>query len=205
MFLSAAEKSCAGHGRSYFQIVREFGSSLSIAGSLLIAHPGLLDPNFRKTVLFLSANDGEDGSFGLILNRPAGQNVSDLLPDRDMGPLGRVPVFVGGPVGRDQLIFASFVWNSETETMECHHHIGLDEAQQMLGLPNATIMAFIGYAGWGKGQLEGELAQKAWMLVRADQSVLDPKRVPNLWREYMVTFGPWFRLVAEAPDDPARN
>ena len=181
--------------------MREFGSSLSLAGSLLIAHPGLLDPNFRKTVLFLSANDGEDGSFGLILNRPSDQTVSDLLPDRDMGALGRIPVLIGGPVGRDQLIFASFVWDAENSKMECHHHIGLDEAQQMLGLPNATILAFIGYAGWSKGQLEGELAQKAWMLARPEQGVLDPKRSANLWRELTATFGPWFRLVAEAPDD----
>jgi putative transcriptional regulator len=185
--------------------VREFGSSLSLAGSLLIAHPGLLDPNFRKTVLFLSSHDEEDGCFGVVLNRPADRTVSDLLPDRDMGALGRVPVFIGGPVGRDQLIFASFEWDPITEKMECQHHIGLDEAQQMLGTPNTKIMAFVGYAGWSKGQLEGELEQKAWLLKKPDQSVLDLKRVPQLWRDLIATFGAWFQLAAESPDDPSRN
>ena len=79
--------------------MREFGrSSLSLAGSLLIAHPNLLDPNFRRTVLFISANDPQEGSFGLVLNRPAEKTVADLLPDRDLGVLGKVPVFIGGPI-----------------------------------------------------------------------------------------------------------
>ena len=64
--------------------MREFSSSsISLTGSLLIAHPSLRDPNFCKTVLFLSANDALEGSFGLTLNRPAGRTVEDLLPDRD--------------------------------------------------------------------------------------------------------------------------
>ncbi|RYD69291.1 MAG: hypothetical protein EOP84_28735, partial [Verrucomicrobiaceae bacterium] len=65
--------------------VHESGSSLNLEGSLLIAHPGLLDPNFRKTVLYLSATEPGDGSFGMILNRPANRTISDLLPERDMG------------------------------------------------------------------------------------------------------------------------
>ena len=89
--------------------------------------------------------------------------------------------------------------------MECNHHIGLDEAERLLGNDNATIRAFIGYAGWSKGQLEGELAQKAWMVKRPDGDELDLTRTSTLWRELMMTFGPWFRLVAEAPDDPSLN
>ena len=66
--------------------MREFSSSsISLSGSVLIAHPSLRDPNFATTVLFLSTNDTEEGSFGLTLNRPAGRTVADLLPGRDLG------------------------------------------------------------------------------------------------------------------------
>src|SRR6266481_4155302 len=73
----------------YRVLVRDPGlHSLSPAGSLLIAHPGLLDPNFRRSVLFVSNSDPQEGSFGLILNRPAERIVADLLPERDdLGPL----------------------------------------------------------------------------------------------------------------------
>ena len=73
--------------------MREFASSsLSLAGSLLIAHPGLLDPNFRRTVLFISTHDAQEGSFGLTLNRPLGRTVAELLPGKELGAVGRVPV-----------------------------------------------------------------------------------------------------------------
>lgn len=189
--------------------MREFGNpsnpSLSLAGALLIAHPTLLDPNFRKTVLFLSANDAQEGSFGLILNRPAGRTVSDLLPSRDLGVLGHLPVFVGGPVSTDQLIFASFKWHTTTQTMECKHHLIIEEAQEAARDDDTLVRAFVGYAGWGKGQLEGELAQRAWLLQKADLDVLDLERCPTLWRDITSAFGPWFQLVAEAPDDPTLN
>ncbi len=186
--------------------MREFtSSSLGLSGSLLIAHPSLQDPNFCKTVLFLSANDAEEGSFGLTLNRPAGRTVADLLPDRPLGALSRVPVFLGGPVSTDQLIFASFLWHPETQRIECRHHLVIEEAEQAMAEDAATVRAFVGYAGWSKGQLENELAQRAWLVQKADREVLDLERCPTLWREITSSFGPWFQLVAEAPDATGKN
>lgn len=172
---------------------------------MLIAHPGLLDPNFRKTVLYISASSPKEGAFGMILNRPADRTVGDLLPERDMGPLGDVPVFLGGPVGRDQLIFASFRWSASAQRLVCKHHIAVEEAQQVLRDKDGILRAFVGYSGWSDGQLEQELAQRAWMLKKPDRNTLDPRRSATLWRELMSTFGPLFRIVAEAPDDPSRN
>ena len=186
--------------------VREFGSpSLSLAGSLLIAHPGLLDPNFRKSVLFLSTHDAEEGSFALTLNRPADRTVGDVLPAEALGPLKRVPLFLGGPVGQDQLVFAAFRWHTDTETMECRHHLIVSDAQEAIEEEHTVVRAFVGYAGWSKGQLEGELAQKAWLVAKPAHDVLAIARCATLWRELTSSFGPWFRLVAEAPDDPTGN
>ena len=197
---------CETSATRYDSSVREYEpSSLSLAGSLLVAHPALLDPNFKKTVLFLSKHDAEEGAFGLVLNRPAERSVRDLLPNKPLGELAHVPVFLGGPVQQDQLIFASFRWHAETERMECQHHLLIPEAQSVMEEPGTTVRAFIGYAGWTKGQLEGELAQKAWLLSRPNPELLQIEKCPTLWRDVTSSFGPWFRLVAEAPDDPATN
>ena len=186
--------------------MREFGSSsLSLAGSLLIAHPSLLDPNFCKTVLFLSTNDPEEGSLGMVLNRPSGRTVADVLPDQDLDKLGEIPVLIGGPVAVDQLIFAAFRWDADTKKMECQHHLLLDEAQSALASRKKIVRAFIGYSGWSKGQLEAELAQHAWLVSKPEREILRVGRAATIWRETISPFGPWFRLIAEAPEDPSRN
>ena len=181
-------------------------TSPSLAGSLLVSHPGLVEPNFRRTVIILPDHSAQDGSFGLILNRPTGKVVGDLIADKLLGSLARVPVLHGGPVKTEQLIFAAFRWHTQTQHLECRHHIPLDEAARLAAAQQHTVRGFIGYAGWSAGQLEAELAQRAWLVRKADQEdVLEIDRTPNVWRQMTSTFGPWFRMVAEAPDDPSLN
>ncbi len=190
----------------------EFSSpSPGLAGSLLVAHPSLQDPNFCKSVLFVSAHDATDGAFALILNRPTLNSVADLVAGKvlsggkDLGALMRLPVFVGGPVCTDELIFASFSWNAVAERIESRHHLSFEAAQECLLSGRGQVRAFLGYSGWSQGQLEGELAQHAWLVARPGPSVLDLSRAPLLWRETLSGFGPWFRMVAEAPDDLSRS
>src|SRR5437762_961380 len=68
-----------------------------------------------------------------------------------------------------------------------------------------TICAFVGYAGWGAGQLESEVRQKAWLLQKANRSLLKLDRLPNLWFDIMRSLGPWYKMLAAAPDDPSLN
>lgn len=178
----------------------------SLAGSFLIAHPGLLDPNFHRSVIILPDHSAKDGSFGFILNRPSGRVVGDLLADKPLGRLARVPVLNGGPVSPDQLVLAAFCWHPGTKVLECRHHIALDEAERLANKQHHTVRAFAGYAGWSAGQIEGELAQRSWLVRKADQEdVLEMARSPLVWRELASSFGPWFKMVAEAPDDPSLN
>src|SRR5436190_17827855 len=88
----------------------EESSSPSLAGSLLVAHPNMLDPNFRRTVLFISEHDPSEGALGVIINRPLDRQVADLVTDTPPTGLADVPVFLGGPVGKTQLMFAAFEW-----------------------------------------------------------------------------------------------
>jgi putative transcriptional regulator len=174
------------------------------AGSLLVAHPNMLDPNFRRAVLFISAHTPDDGALGVILNRPLEKQVSEVVSEAPLNALDKVPVFFGGPVGRDRLIFASLEWKSG-EGLKLNHNVELDEANKQIGKSPGSIRAFIGYAGWGAGQLEAEMKQNAWVIRKPDRATTKLDRLPRLWFDIMSRLGPWFKLLAAAPDDPSLN
>ena len=178
-------------------------SSRSLAGSLLVAHPSMLDPNFRRTVLFISEHDPNEGALGVIINRPLDRQVADLVTDTPPPGLAGVPVFLGGPVGKNQMMFAAFEWK-KGHGFKLSHNVVLGHGSTAAGEKN-LICAFVGYAGWGAGQLESEVKQKAWLLQKANPSLLKFDRLPNLWFDIMASLGPWYKMLAAAPDDPSLN
>src|SRR5437879_13165335 len=99
-------------------------SSRSLAGSLLVAHPSMLDPNFRRTVLFISEHDTNEGALGMIINRPLDRQVADLVTDTPPPGLAGVPVFLAGPVGKTPLMFAAFEWQ-EGHVCNINHSVNL--------------------------------------------------------------------------------
>src|SRR5213080_4592986 len=135
------------------QLGDENRGSRSFAGSLLVAHPNMLDPNFRRTVLFVSEHDPNEGALGVIINRPLDKQVSELVSETPPEGLADVPVFLGGPVGKNQLMFAAFEWH-KGEGLKLNHNVGLDEANERVTSEPGSIRAFVGYAGWTAGQLE---------------------------------------------------
>src|ERR1700676_2919382 len=92
-------------------------SSKSLAGSLLLAHPALSDPNFRHTVILMSAHNGE-GAMGVVLNRALGQRLCGLNGEFSLGPLASVPVFRGGPVMTEQMVLAA--WQTQDDGFKLH-------------------------------------------------------------------------------------
>jgi putative transcriptional regulator len=181
------------------------GFSRSFAGSLLVADPNMLDPNFRRTVVFVSEHDPNEGALGVIINRPLDRPVTELVSGMPPIDLADVPVFVGGPVGNNQLMFAAFEWRKDVG-LKLNHNITLDESSETDCPKNLlSVCAFVGYAGWGAGQLEAEVAQKAWLVQKANPSLLRMDRLANLWFDIMRTLGPWYKMLAAAPDDPSLN
>jgi putative transcriptional regulator len=179
--------------------------SRSLAGSLLVAHPNMVDPNFRRTVLFVSEHQPHEGALGVIINRPLDRPVAELVSGTPPEEFADVPVFLGGPVGKNQLMFAAFEWQKGAG-VKLNHNIARDEMSGAAGRKNLlTLCAFVGYAGWGAGQLESEVKQKAWVVQSANPSLLKLDRLPNLWFEIMRTLGPWYAMLAAAPDDPSLN
>ena len=175
-------------------------------GLLLAAHPSLRDPNFRRTVLFLSAHEPEAGTLGLILNRPLDKRASHLLPGHESQELlSRIPVYVGGPVGQDQLSFADLRWDDEENRVRLNFNLSLEELAARAEDNPVGLRAFVGYAGWSVGQLEGELEQKAWVLIKPEQASVAPSPDQHLWRTVINSLGPDYKLLAAAPDDPSLN
>jgi putative transcriptional regulator len=175
--------------------------SLSLAGSLLVAHPSMLDPNFRRTVLFISAHDPDDGAVGVIINRPLDKIVSDLVTENPPVNMADVPVFFGGPVENNQLMLAAFEWHKGDGLKLNQHSLNVLEP-----VPEGpSICAFLGYAGWSAGQLETEMKQKAWIVQKPTRTVLKSEHLSRLWFDIMSQLGPWYRMLAAAPDDPSLN
>ena len=176
----------------------------SLAGSFLAAHPNMLDPNFRRSVLFISSHDPDDGAVGVIINRPLDKHVSDLVTELPPDGLAAVPVFLGGPVGKNQLMFAAFEWQ-QGRGIKLNHNVDMDEASERAETDPASVRAFVGYAGWGAGQLEEEMKQNAWLLHRPNRTALKPESLPRLWFNIMRGLGPWYKMLAAAPDNPSLN
>jgi putative transcriptional regulator len=176
----------------------------NLTGSLLVAHPSLVDPNFRRTVLFISAHDPQDGALGVILNRPLDKQVGDLVTEEAPPALSEIPVYLGGPVGKNQLMFAVLEWENG-DGLKLNHNVGVEEANELLGHDPEAIRAFVGYAGWGAGQLEEEMKQNAWLVHKPTAAALKPARLSKIWFDIMNSLGPYYKLLAAAPDDPSLN
>ena len=161
----------------------------------------MLDPNFRRTVLYISAHDPEDGAIGVIINRPLEKSVADLVSETPPENLADVPVFFGGPVGNNQLMLAAFEWHKE-EGLKLNQQ-SLDNDGALSG--GSSMFAFLGYAGWSAGQLEAEMKQKAWIVQKPSRTALKSERLSRLWFDIMNRLGPWYRMLAAAPDDPSLN
>jgi putative transcriptional regulator len=177
----------------------------NLTGQLLVAHPNLRDPNFRKAVLFLSAHDGQDGAHGLVLNRPTNKSVTDFLPNHELDALGEIPVYFGGPVGVHELTIVSFDWVEGEAKITFHSQVSLDQVQILAGSGSKLIRAFVGYAGWSGGQLESELQQSAWIVHPATETILSTASSNQSWLDLMKDLGPAYHLLAMAPDDPSLN
>jgi len=165
----------------------------------------MLDPNFRRAVLFISAHDPDDGAIGVIINRPLDKNVSDLVSETPPENLAEVPVFFGGPVGNDQLMLAAFEWHKGGGLKLNQHSIAADGTVVDISQSAQSVRAFLGYAGWSAGQLEAEMKQKAWIVQKPSRTVLKFERLSRLWFDIMNRLGPWYKMLAAAPDDPSLN
>jgi putative transcriptional regulator len=176
----------------------------SLRGSLLIAAPQLLDPNFRRTVILI-ADHGDEGAMGVILNRPSGMSVSDAAPDLEplVGP--DAPIFAGGPVQPTSGIVLAEVTEADEPIFDDVVLVpGLGELADVVD-GAGDIRVFAGYAGWGAGQLDDEIGRDDWILEPAQPSDVFSEAPEALWGEVLERKGGQYKLLARMPDDPSQN
>jgi putative transcriptional regulator len=176
----------------------------NLAGQLLLAHPVLRDPHFKRTVILLSAHSGE-GAMGVVLNRPLDKQLGELNSEFAFGPLAGVPVYAGGPVEPEQLILVSWQWLEADHAFQLHFGIEPDKAAELIGSPGVTLRAFLGYAGWGKGQLENEMKHDTWLVTTVEGEILGKSDSVALWRQILGSIDPELKLLADEPEDPTVN
>jgi len=176
-----------------------------LAGSLLLAHPAMMDPNFRRTVVLLSAHSS-DGALGVVLNRPVGKSLGEFGSNFSVGVLSKVPVFTGGPVNDTQIILSA--WHAESSLGMFRLYFGIDpeKAKELIASPDGLdVRAFVGHASWGEGQLEDELEHNAWIVSPVDPDLINRLNGVDLWRTILGSISPELRFLADAPDDPSVN
>ncbi|HVL04040.1 MAG TPA: YqgE/AlgH family protein [Acidimicrobiales bacterium] len=179
-------------------------------GRLLVASPRLTDPNFARTVVLILARDPEGGALGVILNRPTETSVDEPLPAWASLAAAPAVVFAGGPVASDGAIGlatagttpAAEGWAPVTGRLGTVD-LGSDPAE--VEAPIEILRVFAGHAGWGPGQLEGEIEEGAWVVLDAapdDVLCATPER---LWRLVLRRQGGKLAWLANVPPDPRMN
>lgn len=179
----------------------------SLRGQLLIASPALQDPSFHRTVVLVTEHTDE-GAMGLVLNRPADTAVEEVAPELTLLVDGDEPVYVGGPVGEEAVIvLAEFEDPSEAAApvMGALGFVpaGADEADLSERLLRARV--FAGYAGWGPGQLDGEIEEEAWIIEPAAVDDAFAPDAEHLWAAVLTRKGAEYALLATMPPDPSVN
>lgn len=179
----------------------------SLRGRLLIASPVLVDPNFRKSVVLI-AEHTEEGAMGLVINRRTPASVADAAPHLAALAGEDAAVFVGGPVEQSSVfILADFADREEAAAIVLWD-VGLlppDTDPELAGRATRQARVFAGYAGWGPGQLEGELEEEAWIVDDPAESDIFTSDPEHLWSAVLRRKGGQFAVIALMPDDLRLN
>ena len=177
-------------------------------GILLIADPFLKDPHFIRSVVFICEHQTE-GSFGFVLNKQIEQTLDKLLATFEGFP---IPVYYGGPVQMDSIHFLHQYPDEipgGSEVMKGVYWGGNFEILTSL-IKNSQvnlnkIRFFIGYSGWGGGQLDDELKEKTWLTVSATRKLIFNNDPENIWKESLEHLGGNYGMMANFPIDPQLN
>jgi len=178
----------------------------SLKGHLLIAGPGLVDPNFRRTVVLVGEHS-EEGALGVILNRASEATVDDAVPELaelvdDIGA-----IHVGGPVQPSAIVVLADFVEPERASALVLDSVGFLPSEvdpDALGeLRRARVYA--GYAGWGPGQLDGELEEGSWIVEPALLEDVFTAEPDELWSDVLRRKGGPFGVLALMPPDPSLN
>lgn len=177
-------------------------------GCLLIAEPLLLDPFFKRTVVFVCEHN-EQGTMGFILNKYLDVDFNSL---RDDLPTFDGAVAVGGPVQGDNLFYLHTLGDRVEGSVEVAPGIYMggsyeDIQNLILGgvATSENVRFFIGYSGWGSDQLQEEMGVNSWIV--ADHTMVDIMNTDDekLWENTLKKMGKKYEILTHFPEDPSMN
>lgn len=176
-----------------------------VPGSLLVSAPTLRDPNFQRTVVFMIHHD-EHGSLGLVVNRPTEVPMSEVFPAAD-GVLHQ-----GGPVGTGDIMLLHRLGDRVEGSRRVMPGVwfggevdSLREAIAESDQPATSWRAYLGYSGWGAGQLAAELATGSWLVCPGKPSYLFDLPPDEVWAQVLRDQGGEHELLIHMPLDPSQN
>ena len=175
------------------------GVSESLNGKLLIASPSMPD-YFHRTVI-LMVEHSEEGAFGLVLNRPSETTVGEASPELAELIGDEHVLHVGGPVQPNAVTAIGEHPDPADATKLIVGTVGMVDLDAPPDL--SRVRVFAGYAGWGAGQLDGELEQESWIVEDAHPD--DPFGDGDLWADVLARKGGEFALLSRMPPDPSVN
>jgi putative transcriptional regulator len=178
----------------------------TLEGQLLIASPGLLDPNFRRAVVLVTEHTDE-GAAGLVLNRPGPAAVAEIVPELEPLVDDGESLWMGGPVQPNAVLVLGEFIDPEDAAVPLFGPLGFPSLSEPEEVVPATTRrrVFAGYAGWGAGQLEDELAREDWIVEEAVPDDAFTEEPDLLWADVLRRKGGVYELVARIPEDPSVN
>jgi putative transcriptional regulator len=172
-------------------------TELNLTNHLLIAMPNLADPNFHQTVAYICAHNHE-GAMGIVVNRPSSLGLGEVLSQMELeaqeAAVNNIVVYHGGPVQRDRGFILHSPASDWEMTLKVNDSYGLTTSRDILDAiahgrgPEQCLIA-LGYAGWGAGQLEQELADNAWLNGPAQADILFRVPAEQRWQAAFSALG----------------
>jgi len=180
-------------------------------GYFLIANPVLPDPNFSRTVVLLCNHD-DQGSFGLVINRSAPIDSKEVFTEMGMTEFPSGKIYLGGPVSPSQVFY---LCHSEEPLPELGFicdgvYLGmswelLDNLMTRVKNPERNIRFYLGYSGWGAGQLAGEMTRLSWLTSAACDEFVFQENEDGIWANVVCSLGKDYEYLLNAPINPQWN
>lgn len=192
----------------------------SLKGRFLISEANMADPNFRQTVVLMIEHN-EEGAFGLVVNRRSSLSLADILPDFQTDLGRRTPIYVGGPV-QQEFLFAMHSTPHDAAPSKTALSV-VDDVFFEPGFRNIDryfkedyvsglapddmprLHLFLGYSGWGPGQLEREMKDGSWIIHPASSQIVFHPDPEDGWYAALREKGGIYRVFANTNPDPSLN
>jgi putative transcriptional regulator len=180
-----------------------------LQGRLLISEPALRDFYFSKGVVLLIEHEQEEGSFGLIVNKPIHLKLNEVVK---AFPKNDFPLYLGGPVHPERLFYLHTLGEQLPGSLNVFGNIywggDINKLMELIDLKLVgpeQVRFFIGYSGWEKGQLNREMGEKSWIVTQATQDIVLAGSPEALWGSILKKLGNDYAIWANFPADPILN